>query len=525
MSVLSRTGREIAKGSAGADRAPEIALYGVAAGSPLEKAFRAALTSSIVLRCVAAPHAETRGWRRAVRGTSLQWFDSSGPFPHHAISARPDEICLDLLGIAERSSPDRPLWRIVDSEGHCLLAPFTGLASCLRAPFIASLLLVEATTSDQTWDIRAEAHISSRLPYRDLLNQLGHTAARLLRSALRNRTVLRTLVIPPSACRVSGTANISAHLVRAAMAGVAERWRSRLLTESWAIGRISRPISSLLADQTLAPDSWVRSPDARSYIADPFPWPGRPGTVLCERYDETTGRGDIVALSLHGRGAGASEVLELGTDCHLSYPFTWSAQGRVFCLPEMGGARRSVLYELDPATGTAEEVAVIAENRSLADPTLFLHEGLHWIAYTDTELGLHDNLCLMYAQRPEGPWSSHPANPVKIDVRSSRPGGTPFLSGGALYRPAQDCSRTYGGTLVLNRVVVCTPRSYEEVPVAVLRPDPDGPYPDGLHTLSLDEGSVLIDGKRLVFDARSVIRKLASRLARAARKPPARQAS
>ncbi len=498
---------------------PRLALHGVAFGSPLEQAFRAALAPGIGMRCLPSPGAGTKWWRRAVRGTSLQWFAGSDPFPPHTASAPSGEICLDLLGTAETGSSDRPTWRIVDGDGHLLLAPFTGLATCRRPPYVASLLLVEARSCDPGWDVLAEAHISSRLRYRDLLDQLGHWAARLVVSALHSRAVLRRQAFPVAPVRFAATGGIGAELLRTVMTGAADRWRSRLLSETWAIAPITQPFASLLVDQVLAPVSWIRSPDAGSYIADPFPWPGRTGTILCERYVEATGRGEIVAVSVRGREASAIEVLDLGTDCHLSYPFTWSEHGRLFCLPEMTGDRRSVLYQLDPATGTAEKVAVVAEDKSLADPTPFFHAGLHWIAYTDTDLGPHDNLCLLYAERLEGPWSPHPGNPVKIDVRSSRPGGTPVTLNGVLYRPAQDCSRTYGGALVLNRVVTCTPRAYQEVPVAALRPDPKGPYPDGLHTLSINEGGAFVDGKRLGFDARVVARRIASRLSLAARQP------
>ncbi len=44
----------------------------------------------------------------------------------------------------------------------------------------------------------------------------------------------------------------------------------------------------------------------------------------------------------------------------------------------------------------------------------------------------------------EGPWEPHRRNPVKCDVRGSRPAGTPFVHGGELYRPAQDGSKRYG---------------------------------------------------------------------------------
>ncbi len=86
---------------------------------------------------------------------------------------------------------------------------------------------------------------------------------------------------------------------------------------------------------------------------------------------------------------------------------------------------------------------------------------------------------------------------MKIDVRSSRPGGTPFRVDGQLYRPAQDCSRTNGGALAINAVTECTPVRYAENVVAVLRPDPDGPFPDAIHTFTAGLGGILIDGKRV----------------------------
>ena len=51
-----------------------------------------------------------------------------------------------------------------------------------------------------------------------------------------------------------------------------------------------------------------------------------------------------------------------------------------------------------------------------------------------------------------GQWRPHAANPVKIDARSARPAGTPFVHAGTLYRPAQDCSHTYGGAVAICRV-------------------------------------------------------------------------
>ena len=90
---------------------------------------------------------------------------------------------------------------------------------------------------------------------------------------------------------------------------------------------------------------------------------------------------------------------------------------------------------------------------------------------------------------------------------------------GALYRPAQDCSVTYGGAVVINRVERLTPEEFVERPVRRLAPAAHGPYPHGLHTLSGAGNVTLVDGKRHALSAASVafrLRRFRQRLTRTA---------
>ena len=108
-------------------------------------------------------------------------------------------------------------------------------------------------------------------------------------------------------------------------------------------------------------------------------------------------------------------------------------------------------------------------------------------------------LFVWHARNLEGPWEPHALNPVKADIRSSRPAGTPFVHGGMLYRPAQDCSRMYGGGIVINRVVRLTPTEFAEEPAATVEPFSESPFRDGIHTLSGVGDLTLIDSKRHRF--------------------------
>jgi hypothetical protein len=155
----------------------------------------------------------------------------------------------------------------------------------------------------------------------------------------------------------------------------------------------------------------------------------------------------------------------------------------------------------------------ILEDFPAVDPTILSHEGLWWLWCTHAEDEPESKLFLWYAFDLFGPWKPHPGNPVKVDVRSSRPAGRPFFFDGTLYRPAQDCSRTYGGGITINRVRQLSPTEFCEEPVVSLEPW-DGRYRAGIHTLAGDGSLTVLDGKRSVVVPAVVRRRLAHKVRR-----------
>src|SRR5437899_1038840 len=115
-------------------------------------------------------------------------------------------------------------------------------------------------------------------------------------------------------------------------------------------------------------------------------------------------------------------------------------------------------------------VRPIIEHFAAVDSTILQHDGLWWLWCTNAEDEPDSKLLLWYAFDLFGPWRPHPGNPVKVDVRSSRPAGRPFLFEGDLYRPAQDCSRTYGGAITISRVTRLSLTEFCEEPVVHIEP-------------------------------------------------------
>lgn len=278
--------------------------------------------------------------------------------------------------------------------------------------------------------------------------------------------------------------------------------RNTLLTEIWHVGLVQAPIHRFL-DPTFQPKvEWLPNVRPHHFFADPFlsQLPGDGLRILVEEYDyakDPTGR--IAELSWHSNRFQLPPRRVLPSSAHMSYPFLLSDQGNFYCIPESWQQNRIQLHRLDPQTRQWDSGITLIDDIPAVDSTVIHHEGRWWLFCTEKGPGVDSRLLLWHATRLEGPWSPHIANPVKVDVRSARPGGTPFVTDGVLYRPAQDCSESYGCRLSINRVTRLSPSAFSEETVRVLSPWPDWPYPHGFHTLSAAGNWTILDAKRMTF--------------------------
>ncbi len=302
-------------------------------------------------------------------------------------------------------------------------------------------------------------------------------------------------------------------LLRGAWRAWVQQQHARWMRERWLIGIVDLPLPMLLRGGARPPVHWLTPPPGLGYWADPMGHGQRDQEIVCEYFDERIGQGHIERLTVGAQGRVLARTpVPLG-EGHLSFPLVVRLNGRQLGMAESSARRECVLHEVD-ADGHWRPIATLLPGVAAADPALFAWGGRYWLAYTDIDRGETDNLCLQYANALEGPWQPHANNPVKWDVTSARMAGGFFVHEGALYRPAQNCLTTYGASVVVHRVLHCSPTLYEEEPVLNLLPDPHSPCPDGLHTLSAWGGRTLVDGKQHVFSPTTLWLKLWRRLRR-----------
>ena len=292
-------------------------------------------------------------------------------------------------------------------------------------------------------------------------------------------------------------------------------WSALTRHQDWNIGIVRAPIAAF-ADAAFVPEiEWLPAPPDGRFAADPFVFTLSGSTyILYESYEFSRETGHIAAMRIAADGSVEQCGPVLTADTHLAYPYVFTWRDRLYCVPENALGGDTVLYRVDRIPGTLTPVATMIGGRGAIDPTVFEHEGRWWLAYTERATGSNEALHLCHAASPLGPWTPHALSPAKRDVASSRPAGTPFVHEGVLYRPAQDCSATYGGRIALNRVDRLTPSEFAEVTVRWIEPDRSGAFPHGLHTISAAGDITVVDGKREHFVAAAALAAVSRNLRR-----------
>ncbi|MFC6974691.1 hypothetical protein ACFQL1_08345 [Halomicroarcula sp. GCM10025709] len=289
----------------------------------------------------------------------------------------------------------------------------------------------------------------------------------------------------------------------------------------WSIGVTDSPIEAVVADPAGTDFEWFPLPDSRRFVADPFPVriDGEP-YLLFEEFPFDTAKGVISALSLDDDLSFDNTEVVLEQPFHLSYPYAFVHDGSTYVTPEMAEGNEIRLYELHGPTEW-DHVETLVPDVMGIDPTVVRHDGRWWLFFTLLDDLPETNLHVYHAPTLRGEWVPHANNPVKTDVRSVRPAGTPWTEDGTLYRPGQYCAGGYGKRVVVNRVDRLTPTAFEETVVGELAPGDDDPYAGGRHTLAANEDVTVIDGYHPVVDtyhtlrrARIVLRGLSNRLPR-----------
>ena len=351
----------------------------------------------------------------------------------------------------------------------------------------------------------------------------AHFVACALKDLRRNPNEImtrRSLQVSGPIYRYPKTAAMLRFFWNSVAAKIRNQYRSLFRHQQWSVGVVNETpegIFSALAggERHVEGVSWLPEP-RNAFLADPFLVQISGETmIIAEEFDWKKGLGRISTVPLPTNGEAAPK-LAVESVHHLSYPYIINNDAETYCVPECAERNAVSLHRLVQNEDRWIEHKTIIDNFPAIDPTIFSYEGRWWLFCTSAEAGANEVLYAWFADELFGQWQAHPNNPLKVDIRSARPAGSPFMFSGTLIRPAQDCSRAYGGAITFNRIVKLTPDEFREEPSGQLLPERKR-YRNGLHTISGVGSEAIVDGARLAFVPSAFFRAAYEKIARVRR--------
>jgi hypothetical protein len=232
------------------------------------------------------------------------------------------------------------------------------------------------------------------------------------------------------------------------------------------------------------------------FLADPFLFSHKEqGFCLAEAFDLRRKKGMISKL-IYSDNTLKFDRIVLEEEFHLSFPYIFEYQNRMYMCPETSEISEVRLYLYDEQLKTWEFYSTLLTNISAVDSLIFEKNGYWWLMFSVDPIGLGNytsELHLYYSTSPIGSnWSKHPQSPVSLSSTNGRNAGLVILDD-QIYRVAQKQGfNTYGKQVCLMHIDSITPTDYSE---SVYRSEL--PYPNKLamasHHLDIKDNYIVRD--------------------------------
>jgi len=234
--------------------------------------------------------------------------------------------------------------------------------------------------------------------------------------------------------------------------------------------------------------------DGDRFWADPFVHNhGGINYIFVEEYLYSHAKGNIAVLKQEPNGTFAYMGVVLDLEYHLSYPFIFEVDGAIYMIPETGSKKRIDLYRCREYPLGWEFCRTLLSGFKYVDTTVFFHGGKYWVFTSALREGINpDSQLLIYYTDNivTGDLTEHPFNPVAYGVDHSRMAGAVFTWQDKVIRPAQDCSKIYGGAIRFMVIEEMSESSYLESQYDQLAPFNGH---EGTHTFNCNNSIFVVD--------------------------------
>lgn len=265
-----------------------------------------------------------------------------------------------------------------------------------------------------------------------------------------------------------------------------------LNNQNWNIGFASTTPEKLVLQKRLGKVEWLKHPYKDRFFADPFvySWSDEQIVVFVEEleFDKPIGRLTELIVDAKTKELLSKHTL-LRLDSHLSYPAIIRNNNEVLVYPENGANGKLTLYKYERDEHKLVEVGVVVEE-GLTDATI--HKiGESYYMFATKVPKTQEDLYLYKSKQFDGDYKE--MGVVSQGRENARSAGNLFEVDGSLYRPAQNCSKRYGGAVEIMKCKISADGKYSEEHSFSLNPT-SFKYNIGLHTINFCKRGCVIDG-------------------------------
>jgi hypothetical protein len=287
--------------------------------------------------------------------------------------------------------------------------------------------------------------------------------------------------------------------------------------KKWIIGIFRDDIRDIIRSKTFNPDiKWLMKESVDKFYADPFLITSKDENlrVICEEYPFEDDYGKISLMTLDKKFNLVNYKILLDTGSHLSYPFLFTENNRIYVFPESKKSGKVICYEYDKENESLEfrkEILTL----SLVDSSILKYDNKYWLFGTQNENEKNYKLFLFFSENLMGPYKPHPCNPVKSGLDGTRSAGDFIEVDGSIYRPSQNCTYDYGESMTVNKITLLNETAFAEEPYMDIRINKKNKCNNGMHTIhtiNVINDNVVVDGMHWTFSPVSQFKKLAGSL-------------
>jgi hypothetical protein len=284
--------------------------------------------------------------------------------------------------------------------------------------------------------------------------------------------------------------------------GLIKKYSDKLYLKQWGIGFLKASIADIIRNKkTDLSFEWMSLEDKTISHADPFIFKTDDGriNILFESVSSYNLNGKISLMVCNDLLNPVLEKVVLDTNAHLSYPYVFNENGKIYVFPESAFGGSLNCYEFDQAKRSFINKKEIIK-LPLLDSTILKYENKYWLFATMLGETFNSDLHIFYSDSLFGPYKAHEGNPVKKQLNGARPAGNFIEVDGAIYRPAQNCSNYYGESITINKINTLTTTRFDEEEYMIIGSNKNDEFNYGIHTINAVDDVIIVDGQKGYFE-------------------------